>query len=233
MIKNFTFIVIIVLILLISYISKKPNKKLNIIQTWKNNNIPPKYKKLIKKIKLLNPEANYMFFSDDDMYKFVEEKFPKYYKFFNILPLKIQKIDFFRYLCVYYYGGVYLDLDIELYKPFDFDTSKALFPKEFTKNSDKILQDNNLKYLIGNYAFYAPKNCSFLKHIIENIINKKIHIRTYNKNKFVYYTTGPVMVSFSYLTFKDKSKIEIIEPTPFKPNHFGEYGEHKKFGSWK
>ena len=32
--------------------------------------------------------------------------------FFKNLQFKIQQIDFFRYLVIYYYGGLYLDLDV-------------------------------------------------------------------------------------------------------------------------
>ena len=35
------------------------------------------------------------------------------------IAITIQKIDFFRYLAIYYYGGIYLDLDMDINVNFD------------------------------------------------------------------------------------------------------------------
>ena len=210
------------------------NNKINIIQTWKTKDIPDKYKSLVNKIKTLNPTYNYIFFDDNDIEKFVREKYPNYYDFFNNFKYTIQKIDFFRYLAVYYYGGFYFDLDILLFRDLDtINKNKCIFPIEFLLNSDNILLKQNMKKLIGNYAFYAPKKHPFLKKIIDNIVNNRIDIKLNNKEKYVYYTTGPVMVTQSYIDFENKEEIELIQPIPFKPSHFGQYGKHLNNGNWK
>jgi mannosyltransferase OCH1-like enzyme len=227
-------IIIIVIVSLLYYYYSTP--KLNIIQTWKDNRIPIKYLKLRNQLKKHNPHANYIFFTDNDIEIFIKTQFPQYINFFNNLPFKIQKIDFFRYLAVYYYGGVYFDLDYESLKPLSslFNESNAIFPVEFLNNTDLILRQQGFKPLIGNYAFYAPKNHPFLKLIIDNIVNNRIKIKNnISQNKYVYYTTGPVMVTQSYLDFKDKLNVDLIKPNPFKKSHFGIYGKHMNMGSWK
>ena len=92
---------------------------MNIIQTWKNRDIPPHYRTFVSKVQILNPTCNYMFFTDTDIEEFIEIKMPEYKETFYGLTEKIQQIDFFRYLAIYYYGGLYLDLDMDLYVPFD------------------------------------------------------------------------------------------------------------------
>jgi len=219
--------------------SKYYKNKLNIIQTWKNNDIPVKYKPLVDKVKYLNPNCNYLFFTDSDIDIFIKSKFPQYYDFFKNLPHVIQKIDFFRYLAIYYYGGVYLDLDINLYKSLDTlsENTKCVFPLEFERNTDKLLQDQGYLGLVGNYAFYAPKKHPFIKKIIDNIVNKRIKIqfgKSGNKYmKYVFYTTGPVMITQSYIDYKSKNQIDIIKKQPFEKSCFGYYGKHVLFGSWK
>ena len=217
---NIIIIIIIILIIRIKYCTVYEsfnNVPLNIIQTWKNNEIPLKYKLLVSKIKKLNPNCKYLFFTDDKIDYFIKSKFPNYYSVFNNFPLVIQKIDFFRYLAIYYYGGVYLDLDIRLDKSLeDLNQSKqCVFPLEFQQNSDKLLQNQGFKGLIGNYAFYAPKKHQFIKQIIDNIVNNRIPMsldtNSSNYMKYVYYTTGPVMVTQSYLDFKSKNQIKIIK----------------------
>ena len=85
-----------------------------IIQTWKSNDIPSKYNDYIISIKKYNPDYKYLFFTDEDIENFLKKEYPNYYDTYLKLPVKIQKIDFFRYVTVYHYGGFYFDLDIDL-----------------------------------------------------------------------------------------------------------------------
>lgn len=250
---NYIYLFIIFIILYILYFYLKFNllhlelynninnnyHNINIIQTWKNNDIPHKYLPFINKIKYLNPNSNYMFFTDNDIDKFILDKFPIYYNTYINFEFKIQKIDFFRYLAIYYYGGVYLDLDFNIFKSLKdiYHDYICKFPQELLSNSDIILQSQNYHYLIGNYAFYAPKKHPFLKKIIDNILNKRINIKLNNNDnnykKYIYYTTGPVMITQSYIDFKNKHLIDVIQPTIFKKYHFGNYGKHLNIGTWK
>lgn len=243
--KIIILVILFIIIFLVLYIKKLYNKlykkkyfdndKINIIQTWKTKEIPNKYKSFVKKVKDLNPTFNYMFFDDNDIEKFMKKEYPNYYDFYNNLKYKIQKIDFFRYLAIYTYGGVYLDMDIYLMKSLnDINKNKCVFAVEILENTDEILRKQNMKKLLANYAFYAPKKHPFIKKIIDNIVNKRIKIEEdSNKQKYVFYTTGPVMVTQSYIDYKNKHEIELLQPKPFKPKHFGKYGKHLRMGSWK
>ena len=82
---------------------------MNIIQTWKTNEIPLVYSKFIEKIRLHGRNWNILFFTDEDIIKFIERVYPEYLEVFTNLEYKIEQIDFFRYLAVYHYGGLYLD----------------------------------------------------------------------------------------------------------------------------
>ena len=85
---------------------------MNIIQTWKTKEIPIQYSKLVQSVVDNNPKWKLLFFSDNDIMEFIETTMPEYRNTFFQFVNKIQQLDFFRYLAVYYYGGVYLDLDI-------------------------------------------------------------------------------------------------------------------------
>ena len=99
---------------------------MNIIQTWKTKNVPAYYHGYINKIKNLHPQWNYMFFDDNAIVDFMKSKMPEYINVFNNLPYTIQKIDFFRYLAIYYYGGVYLDLDMDIFVHMDYISNKHI-----------------------------------------------------------------------------------------------------------
>ena len=84
--------------------------------------------------------------------------------------------------------------------------------------------------------FYSPKEHPFLQKIINNIINKRIKI-----SKLIIMIIENIiitqlvlyMVTQSYIDLKFKNSVKIIEPYPFKKLHFGDYGKHVKFGTWK
>jgi inositol phosphorylceramide mannosyltransferase catalytic subunit len=243
---NNTLIFIIIFFILVAYF--KCIKKIlfpnilngpNIIQTWKDNDIPKKYKNFVNNIKKLNPNSKYIFFTDIEIDNFVKNKFPEYYFTYQNFPYKIQKIDFFRYLAVYYYGGVYLDLDIKLSMTVSdlILNKKAVFPLEFQKNGDKLLQDQGFYGLLGNYAFYAPRGHPFLRAIIKNIVNDRIknieYKNGFNYQRYVLYKTGPVMVTQTYIDYFQKNEIDVIKPVPFRKSSFGKYGTHHLMGSWK
>lgn len=222
---------------------------MNIIQTWKTKIVPGHYEDFVRKVKNLNLNWNYMFFDDDDILDFIKTKMPEYYGTFCELSGKIQQIDFFRYLAIYYYGGVYLDLDIELVRGLDdFVNMKyqCVFPIEVKDAGDHILASQGVS-LIGNYAFYAPKGHPFLKRIIDNIVTQRIPdevIRAAQENHtddardvYVYYRTGPMLVSQSYVDYQkeqdDIHGVMLIESRPYEDNRFGIYGYHRCYGSWR
>ena len=57
----------------------------------------------------------YEFFDDDDIAEFLKTNYPEFKDTFNAFSHTIQKIDFFRYLAIYKYGGIYLDIDMEIH----------------------------------------------------------------------------------------------------------------------
>lgn len=84
----------------------------NIFQSWCTNMLHPLVKNKIDNFRQLNPEYSYYLYTDDDMDNFVNE----YYKgeiadCYNRLNIIVAKVDFWRYLVLYKYGGIYLDMD--------------------------------------------------------------------------------------------------------------------------
>jgi mannosyltransferase OCH1-like enzyme len=210
---------------------------MNIIQTWKSNEVPHYYYSLIEQLRQLNKPCKFLFFTDKNIIDFMANEMPQYYETFVNLKYKIQQLDFFRYLAIYHYGGLYLDLDMEITQSFEnMDVNKCTFPVE-TQGKFKP------NMLIGNYAFYAPKGDPFVKHIIDNIVNPPITMgeietaqSTHTDDKqhvYVYFTTGPELVTRAYWSYSNREDIQLLEPDTYEENCFGNYGKHKCFGSWK
>lgn len=219
-----------------------------IIQTWKDDFIPKRFHKLIDKTRRLNPDYQYLFFSDDDIDEFISKYYPMYYETYLKLPIKIQKFDFFRYIVLYHYGGIYLDMDMLVLNNFDsILKEKCVIPiEQYFVNSSKrynnIAERND--FLLGNYAFACEKNNEFMKKLVDNIHSKINDIVSeysklnseIDKEIFVYETTGPDYVTYNYLDYDRKNDIQlIVNPSSFNSNihTFGKYARHLAFGSWK
>lgn len=227
-----------------------------IIQTGKTKN-PPKYSAFIEGVKTKNPKYQYLFFDDDDIETFLKEHYPEYWTTYERLPLLIQKIDFFRYIAVYHYGGIYLDLDMKVLKPFD----DALLNHETVFPVDEYLTKplhrwkryrpfckNDCYFLLGQYAFAANTKNAFIKNLIDNIhyridiiiqkhteVLKAAQMRPSAKKQelelYVYQTTGPDYVTQCFMDYYNKNTVFILDNGTRQM--FGNYAKHMYMGSWK
>jgi len=217
-----------------------------IIQTWKDNYIPTRYEPLVKSVRYKNPAYKYIFFTDNDIETFLKKNYPQYYQTFLQLPVVIQKIDFFRYVAVYHYGGFYLDLDMQCLKSFDplLDFS-CVFPVDLHITNIMCMVPrfmtsctNGEDIFVGQYAFGAEPRNEFVKILVDNIHNRIQHIlqmysQLQNKKdlQFVYSTTGPDYVTKQYYAFENRSNITILQHD--SDQYFGKFAAHKAMGTWK
>ena len=150
----FTYLILFLLALLVLinyklYFSKRESFKNYkqekipklIIQTWKDNNIPKKYDYDITSVKKINKDFKILFFSDNDIENFLKKYYPEYYLTYLKLPIIIQRIDFFRYVAIYHYGGFYYDLDMTgLYPLNELIYYDTVFPIEQIRGSCRKLR---------------------------------------------------------------------------------------------
>jgi mannosyltransferase OCH1-like enzyme len=149
-------------------------------------------------------------------------------------------------LVIYYYGGVYLDLDVELLLPLDklyYDCDNdCVFPFELYNITDSIITSQGYNNLIGNYAFYSPPKHPFIRQIIDNIVCQRIspeNIKIAQEQNgdppsqvYVYCTTGPLLVTQTFIDCGVNS-VSLLATEDCQPNRFGYIGIHHCLGSWK
>jgi mannosyltransferase OCH1-like enzyme len=220
-----------------------------IIQTWKTHHLNKNMLTLQKGLTTKNPGYEYLFFTDEDIEAFLKNEYPEYYITYQRLPIIIQKIDFFRYIAVYHFGGFYFDLDMECLEPLDDSLLqyKNVIPMDDSfEQSKKDLNRQWLDYrskkiLLGQYAFGAVKSSEFMKHLVDNIhynidlivqeYETKVKNNVSNFEYFVYSTTGPDYVTYIYKNYQHKAEVFVLD---YKlRQHFGRYARHRYFGSWK
>lgn len=99
----------------------------------------------------------YKMWSIEDAEKFIKEHYPFYVNFFRTdLQFNIIKCDFFRFLLMYHFGGIYLDLDFFVIKSFtDLFTNGATF---FYDVNDKKIKDKSKCKVLLFEEWYNSSN---------------------------------------------------------------------------
>jgi len=173
-------------------------------QTWKTNIIPKKMDFCINSWRKLNEDYEYKFWTDSDIQVFIIEKFPEYLEIFNKCKLGIQKADIFRLLVLYYYGGIYADIDFECLVPIKYwniDKNKINIATEPIEHGKKDI--------LCNALICSPKNQNDLLKILEH------------GDKILNANPNEVMNSFGPFAWtnilKDSKNINFIKSELFYP----------------
>jgi len=160
----------------------------------KKNNI--KYRLWSEKdvIKLLNKSKN--------------KSYKKLYNDFDKHPLgqPIQKIDFARYLILYNFGGIYIDLDICI-----IDDNKKINKLKSLFNKDYFFVRWDSSHLPYNALLGTKKNTQIYKDILEHCkesFYEKAKQPIYKKwkGRFVFQTTGHYMIQRVLKKYNIKKK---------------------------
>lgn len=86
-------------------------------QTMKTNLVPVIMYDYASSWIELNPDYEYRLHDDNDVIAFIKNDFPDYLEAYNKIKYGASKADLWRYLIMYKYGGVYVDMDCRCIKP--------------------------------------------------------------------------------------------------------------------
>jgi len=138
----------------------------------------------------LNPEWSYKYMNADERENFVLENFGKeWHNIFINYPFNILRSDLWRYMVVYIYGGIYIDIDTICKKPID---------NWIDRNLGLLVSLETDEPLIAQYIFAAEPKNKIIKHTLNLIKNKSLTNNKYiSKVDYVYETTGPLIWTHS------------------------------------
>lgn len=154
----------------------------NIFQSWYTKTVHPLVKAQIDYLRYINPEYKYWLYTDDDMDKFVNEHFTGVIaNCYNRLNIIVAKVDFWRYLVLYKYGGVYLDMDSSINYPL----RKLIRPDD-----EAIITAEGCPNTYVQWALIFKKEHPILKRTIELIVDNIQHNRHPHN---VHAMTGPAV----------------------------------------
>lgn len=158
-------------------------------QTWKTNDIPKKHRRFVNKLKTLNPDWSYKLWTDEDNDGFVKREFPEFYQVFKGFSRNIMRADVIRYLIMYRFGGVYLDLDYEVLKPFDFGTKNIILPLALS------IKDGDSVNMLGNCFLASVPRHKFWLDVINDLKNNPPMVTDYTQ---VIDASGPGLLTRIY-----------------------------------
>jgi len=143
-----------------------------------------------------NPGWEMRFYDDEDCKRFVSEHFPDYYQAYASLEKKVEQSDFFRYLVVLKFGGVYADVDTECRRPLDDfihakDTLIVGWENEFFTDSQAYSRHFVRRRQVLNWAFAGAPGHPVLVAVAEHINQGSRKVFSGSTNRNTLERTGP------------------------------------------
>jgi mannosyltransferase OCH1-like enzyme len=167
----------------------------------KNPQIPEQYLENIENTKRILHDYKIIIWDGYECEELIKKTFPEKIELYHSFEHPIQRCDFIRFVILYVYGGIYLDVDRYVLRSFN-----SLLKKYNTY--DTLLDIANYGF-INNDIFICKKKSQFMKYNIENCIN--------NKNNYNYFfnimnSCGPLYVTKNYYKhfFSKKKDYKII-----------------------
>lgn len=143
---------------------------------------------------------DYRLWDHQDAIDLINKHYPQYKELWEDFTQPIMKADFIRYLILYHYGGIYIDMDIYPIKPFvELHDNKQVFAK--WANDNQSLPYNALmmteKHNVVFWDIATHSKISFYDKI------KKPVYQTW-KGRLVFQTTGHYMINRVLKKYKIK-----------------------------
>jgi mannosyltransferase OCH1-like enzyme len=174
-----------------------------IFQTWKNNDIPDKWKEAQLSVIKNNPDYEYKLFTDDDNRNIVINYFPDFLEYYDNFEYNIQRADAIRYMILYLYGGIYLDLDYICNHSFNII--------KINKQIGLNRSINQSWSFTNSIMISSVKSHPIWLECLRNM-KKKTPFFIRGKHLKVMTSTGPIMLTRSTRKFKqDIEELDIIQ----------------------
>lgn len=212
----------------------------------------PQYKKWSDTVKQHTLDWEYKLWSDVEIQQFRNEHFPEYENCIKKYKYKQQVFDATRYMILYKLGGLYVDMDIEFFKPPD-DLIKSPCTL-FLEYMDPLATSEYYKYftkecpILTNSIMYAESGCKFMKSMVRGLL---VDLPTQDKythpGTIVVMCPGPGYLSKRYYMLRDVLDVHLMTNIHYEPiskierKHAVElnkpykktsHGMHWNVGSW-
>jgi mannosyltransferase OCH1-like enzyme len=153
-------------------------------QTWKTDKIPKVWVDSVNACKYIDKSYKYKLWTHATMKEFVKKEYPEFYKTYTSYPYEIQRCDAFRYLVLYKYGGIYIDMDLWCKKPFT----------PLLKYDLVLVKSGNYDTITNSFIIATQKN-PFIKYCVDNLEQYKDNYYIFGKHLHIMNSTGPLFIN--------------------------------------
>ena len=147
------------------------------------------------------------------------------------LPYQIQKIDFAKYIILYYYGGIYTDIDTICERSLD----SLLKKYRFSLIVSKITVYELINYkLINNGVIISSKKNNFFNYLFLEISKNLDNKFYYPKDYYIICSTGPICFSKAILNYvmDNNIDIKILEDNYLESCKISDLNQYSKKGTY-
>jgi mannosyltransferase OCH1-like enzyme len=186
----------------------------NFTKNKKGDKMPIKYIKEREKIIKKNMDFTFILWSEKNAKKLIKRKYKWFYKKYTQFKNPVERVDAFKYILMYEYGGIYIDTDVKVKKGF------SKFFEKHNINNNIILSEESrpiLKILsFSNSILISKKSEKFWIHVLK-YINKweSLIIENIDPHLEIICKTGPIMLHSVYTDFLNKYRITIVPSVYF------------------
>eukprot|EP00873_Tetraselmis_striata_P026436 jgi/Tetstr1/446700/TSEL_003638.t1 len=165
-------------------------------QTDKSLDLSPTLQRLSATWVAMNPGWEVRHYDDDDCLAIVASEFPEYLDAYRALPKPVERADFFRYLVVLRYGGVYADMDTECRVPLDDyisegDTLVAGWENEFPSVAWRVKRGYSRQRQLLQWALAGAPGHPALRAVCDHIQRSATALFSTDANTDTLDRTGP------------------------------------------
>jgi mannosyltransferase OCH1-like enzyme len=158
-----------------------------------------------------NGDFEYNFYSDENSQKFIQNNFDsKVLEAYEKCPLNVMKADLWRYCVIYYYGGIYADMDAVLMT----DPTVFLQP-----NSLLVFSPETDNIHLCQWTFAAPPKSPVLKSIIDLSVERILSCQEIKGDHIIHFLTGPKVFTDGIEKFLKRMDCKIY-PGKFKYENY-------------
>jgi mannosyltransferase OCH1-like enzyme len=155
-------------------------------QTYKDENIPERWKRAHAMCKETLPGYQHIFWTDAKSKAFIQEHYPWFLETFTGYRYPIQRADAIRYFVLLHYGGFYVDLDIGCARNFD-----------LLRNSGaSVILAKTEPIGFSNDWMAAAPNHPFIKSLVDHLMEWNVNLLT--NYPTVFFSTGPMFLNMLY-----------------------------------
>ncbi|MEU6651938.1 glycosyltransferase [Streptomyces sp. NPDC046900] len=212
-------------------------------QTWKDTDVPPKWRKWADSWRLHHPDWGYRLWTDADNRAFLQEHYPWFLPVYDGYPEAIMRADAIRYFLLDHFGGLYVDLDFECLSPVDgiLDGQELVLGCEPEVHTRLLLaRRRGFGRIVGNAFIASRPGHPFWAHVHRQLVGA-------HKLPDPLDVTGPFFLTRAIDSTPEADSITVLGPevlypkvSPYTTELFGPqkadyeraYAVHHWSGSW-